>query len=68
MIVKKELGLSLVFIAHDLSVVKYIADNIAVMYQGKIVEYGEAENLFENPQHNYTRKLLAAIPRIAHHA
>jgi oligopeptide transport system ATP-binding protein len=59
---RDELGLTMIFISHDLSVVRYLADNIAVMYKGKIVEYGEAEQLFNNPQHDYTRKLLEAIP------
>ena len=62
---RKDLGLTMIFISHDLSVVRYIADNIAVMYQGKIVEYGEAEEVFNNSQHSYTQKLLNAIPEIA---
>jgi len=61
---RKDLGLTMIFISHDLSVVRYLADNIAVMYKGKIVEYGEAEEVFNNPQHEYTQKLLHAIPRI----
>jgi len=61
---RKELNLTMIFISHDLSVVRYIADNIAVMHQGKIVEYGEAEELFNQPQHAYTRTLLEAIPKI----
>lgn len=59
-----ELGLTMIFISHDLSVVRYIADNIIVMYQGEIVERGPSEEVFNNPQHEYTRKLLSAIPRI----
>lgn len=59
---RDELNLTMIFISHDLSVVRYIADNIAVMYKGKIVEYGEAEQLFNHPQHDYTKKLLEAIP------
>jgi len=62
---RQDLNLTMIFISHDLSVVRYIADRIAVMYNGKIVEIGEANNLFENPQHSYTRKLLDAVPRIA---
>ena len=54
----------MIFISHDLSVVRYISDNIAVMYKGKIVEYGEAEEVFNNAQHTYTKKLLEAIPHI----
>jgi len=61
---RKDLNLTMIFISHDLSVVRYISDNIAVMYEGKIVEYGEAEEVFNNAQHNYTRKLLEAIPHI----
>lgn len=59
-----ELDLTMIFISHDLSVVRYIADNIIVMYQGEIVERGPSEEVFNNPQHEYTRKLLSAIPRI----
>jgi oligopeptide transport system ATP-binding protein len=59
-----ELELTMVFISHDLSVVRYIADRIAVMFDGKIVELGGAEEIFDNPQHDYTKKLLSAIPRI----
>jgi len=62
---RKELNLTMIFISHDLSVVRYISDNIAVMYQGKIVEYGEAEEVFNSPRHAYTRKLLEAIPHIS---
>jgi len=61
---RNELDLTMIFISHDLSVVRYIADNIAVMHQGRIVEYGEAEEIFNAPQHAYTRTLLNAIPRI----
>ena len=62
---RSDLNLTMIFISHDLSVVRYIADRIAVMYAGKIVEIGEANQLFENPQHSYTKKLLDAVPRIA---
>jgi oligopeptide/dipeptide ABC transporter ATP-binding protein len=57
-----EFGLSYLFIAHDLSVVKYISDKIAVMYLGRIVEQGTTEEIFEDPQHPYTRALLSAVP------
>ena len=62
---RAELGLTMIFITHDLGVVRYLADRIVVMYKGKIVEEGEAEALFANPQNAYTRKLLAAIPKLA---
>jgi len=59
---QEKLGLSYVFIAHDLSVVRHIADRVAVMYLGRIVEVGTRDTLFERPAHPYTRALLSAIP------
>ncbi len=59
---QKESGLTVLFIAHDLSVVKYISDRIGVIYNGKIVELASAERLFEVPLHPYTKSLLSAVP------
>ncbi|RLQ97188.1 ABC transporter ATP-binding protein [Falsibacillus albus] len=59
---QKEKGLTYLFIAHDLSMVKYISDRIGVMYFGKLVELTTAENLYKNPLHPYTQSLLSAIP------
>lgn len=60
---KKNLNLSIIFIAHDLSVVKYFCDHIVVMYFGKVVEKAPSDELFKNPLHPYTRSLLSAIPK-----
>ncbi|WP_342488730.1 ABC transporter ATP-binding protein [Cytobacillus sp. FSL W7-1323] len=59
---QQKLGLTYLFIAHDLSMVKHISDRVAVMFGGKIVELAESEELYANPQHPYTKSLLAAIP------
>jgi len=58
-----EFNLTYLFVSHDLSVVKHLAHQVAVMQHGKIVEYGEADDVFTNPRHAYTRQLLAAIPQ-----
>jgi dipeptide transport system ATP-binding protein len=58
-----EFGLTYVFISHDLSVVRYIADEVMVMYFGEVAEYGPREEVFANPQHSYTKTLFAATPR-----
>lgn len=60
---RKEIGFSLLFIAHDLSMVQYLCDRVAVMYKGKIVETAPAQMLFNNPLHPYTKLLLSAIPK-----
>ena len=59
---QKDLGLSYLFIAHNLAVVKHISDRIAIMYLGKIVETGPADAIYQNPRHPYTQALIAAIP------
>ena len=58
-----EFGLTYVFISHDLSVVRYIADEVMVMWKGEVVEYGPRDAVFGDPQHDYTRTLFAATPR-----
>jgi oligopeptide transport system ATP-binding protein len=59
---RESLGLTILFIAHDLSVVKYFSDRIGVMYFGKMVELADADELFAHPMHPYTKSLLSAIP------
>lgn len=61
---QRDNNISLLFISHDLGVVRHISDRIAVMYEGKIVETSEKQQIFDNPGHSYTKTLLAAIPRI----
>ena len=60
----RDLGLTMIFISHDLSVVHYLADSIAVMQRGRIVEYGTADAVFNRPQNPYTQTLLAAVPAL----
>ena len=60
----RDLGLTMIFISHDLSVVHYLADSIAVMQRGRIVEYGTADAVFNHPQNPYTQTLLAAVPSL----
>ena len=59
---QRKRGLTYLFIAHDLSMVKYVSDRIGVMYRGRIVELGDADEVYANPQHPYTQSLLSAIP------
>lgn len=61
---QKELGITYLFIAHDLSMVKHISDRVCVMYLGKVVEIGSSEDIYENPKHPYTKALLSSIPKI----
>ncbi|MBI5644212.1 MAG: ABC transporter ATP-binding protein [Deltaproteobacteria bacterium] len=62
--IQRDFGLSFLFITHDLGVVEYIADEVAVMYGGRIVERGLTEEIFSNPKDDYTKKLLEAVPKI----
>jgi len=59
---QEEMNLTIIFIAHDLSVVKHISTDIAVMYLGEVVEFGDTKSVFKNPQHEYTKTLLKSIP------
>lgn len=59
---KKEMGLTYLFIAHDLSIVRFVTDRVGVIHKGKLVELAETEELYQNPLHPYTRSLLSAIP------
>jgi oligopeptide transport system ATP-binding protein len=61
---KSELGLTYLFISHDLSVVEYISDRVAVMYLGEIVELAASQELYKNPLHPYTHALLSSIPSL----
>jgi oligopeptide/dipeptide ABC transporter ATP-binding protein len=62
---RERLGLTMLFVSHDLSVVRFIARYIAVMYRGRVVEYGQAESIFTTPRHPYTAMLLQAVPVIS---
>ncbi|WP_125610213.1 ATP-binding cassette domain-containing protein [Specibacter cremeus] len=63
---KRELNLGMVFISHDIQTVRYVSDRICVMYYGKIVEEGSAEQVFDHPSNDYTKKLLGAAPSLLH--
>tara|TARA_B100000674_G_scaffold247471_1_gene203993 strand:+ start:1140 stop:1994 length:855 start_codon:yes stop_codon:yes gene_type:complete len=60
--IQNKTNISLIFISHDLSVVEYISDRVGVMYQGEFIEFGDVNQIFQNPQHDYTKSLLAAAP------
>jgi len=60
---QEEFGLTYLFISHDLSVVNFISDYVGVMNQGKLIEYGTAEQIYRSPKNEYTQNLLAAIPK-----
>ena len=62
---QKEFGISIIFISHDLSVVEYMSDHIAVLYLGEVIEYSTSEELYHNPRHPYTKELLRSIPQIS---
>ena len=62
--IQQEFGLSYLFISHDLAVVKHMCDNIAIMYKGRFVEIGTREDIYNDPRHIYTKRLLSAIPQI----
>ena len=62
---QEQLGIAYLFIAHDLAVVKHVSDHVIVMHNGKIVESAPAEAIYGDPQHEYTKKLLSAVPRLA---
>jgi ABC-type oligopeptide transport system ATPase subunit len=59
---RKELGLSMLFISHNLAVVRHVSDDVIVLYRGEIVEQGPSEEIYTNPQHPYTRSLLDSVP------
>jgi peptide/nickel transport system ATP-binding protein len=61
---KRELGLTYVFVSHNLGVIRYVSDRVAVMYLGRIVETGSSEAIFSRPQHAYTQALLDAVPDV----
>ena len=62
--IQKQFGLSYLFISHDLGVVKHMCDHISIMYRGRFVETGKKDDIYNNPQHIYTKRLIAAIPEV----
>ncbi len=62
---REQFGISVIFISHDLSVVEYMSDHIAVLYLGEVIEYSTAEEICQSPQHPYTRELLSSVPQIS---
>ena len=62
---QEELGITYLFIAHDLAVVEHISDEVVVMYRGEVVERASAEDICRRPQHEYTRRLLASVPAMS---
>jgi oligopeptide/dipeptide ABC transporter ATP-binding protein len=62
--IQRDTGVGYVFISHDLSTLRFMADHVAIMYVGRIVEHGTSEEVFSNPQHPYTRALIAAVPSV----
>ena len=62
--IQKQFGLSYLFISHDLGVVKHMCDHISIMYRGRFVETGKRDDIYNNPQHIYTKRLIAAIPEV----
>ena len=61
---KEDYGFTYLFISHDLSVVQYMSDHLAVMQEGRIVEYGRTDTVYRHPQSSYTQRLMDAIPRV----
>jgi oligopeptide/dipeptide ABC transporter ATP-binding protein len=62
--IQRDTGVGYLFISHDLSTLRFMADHVAIMYVGRIVEHGTSEEVFSNPQHPYTRALIAAVPSV----
>ena len=60
--IRRDLGLTAIFVSHNLAVIRQVSDQIAVMRQGQLVEYGAADQVFGGPQHDYTKTLIAAVP------